>query len=146
MALAPTSSRSSGSGVAVQTYVAYTGAVTISGANSAAANTIVTAAAFTADGTTLYAVEFYAPTISPFNTSAAVLLELWEASTSLGVIGYYGSMSKDAAYIRVYVTPAAGSRTYSVRGWQSGGNGSVTGGTGGGGLQVAGYIRVVSGA
>lgn len=142
MALSPTSSRASGTGTTVISYVTYAANVTISGTNSGTANTIVTAAAFTADGTTVYCVEFYAPTITPGDV---VLLELFEGSTSLGVIGYYAA-SRDAACTRVYVTPASGSRTYSVRGWRSAVNGTVNASTGGGGVQLAGYIRVTSGA
>jgi hypothetical protein len=121
-------------------YAEYTSNVTVSGASEGAATSVVAAGSFTADGSSAYIVEFYAPTISP-GASTGVVVILLEGSTVLGNIAF--TSSQGDCLVRRKVTPASGSRTYSVKAWKAGSNdGTIEAGSGGTGAYLPGYIRV----
>ena len=106
--------------------------------------TIVTAPAFTADGTSSYTVEFYCVY---YSVAAGVTLEidLWEGS-SLGMLAANNSAGNTpGGVLRRKLTPSAASHTYSIRGYVSAGAGiasAVAGAGGSGGTSLPGYIRV----
>jgi len=128
-------------------YAEYTGVVTISATTEATANTIVTAGAVSADGVAAVVIEFYSEEVL---MTAVSTLNLWlyEDGTSIGRIG--SCVNPAAAnfavpfLIRRRMIPAAGSRTYSIRGSRITANVNVGGGPGGTGNQFPGYIRVTS--
>lgn len=148
MALAPTSSRSSGSGVTVGSYVQFTGSVAVAATTAAAATTIVTAASVTVPAATLVTVEVYAPR---FQTASAetIFLMLWQDSTDLGMLGRFASGAGTLfgpVQVRRYLTPGAGAFTYSARAYSSSGTSSIQGGAGGTDTLLPGYIRVTTGS
>jgi len=128
-------------------YTEYTANVAISATTEATANTVVTAPAITFNGTTVALVKFYAPGVETGATAAShIVICLYLDGTS---IGFFGQVTTPAAAVTVApvnlerrVTPAAGSRTYSVRAYRITSNGQVYGGTGGAANYMPGFIRI----
>lgn len=131
-----------GGGVTVLSYVQFTGNVSQTASSAATATTVVTAASFNADGTTVYCVEFG---LREANASGALYIDLWEGSTDLGLVASFSSSNTGPVYVRRFVTPAAGARVYSIRMWGSSSGGTMFAGTGGASQSAPGYIRVTSG-
>lgn len=127
----------------VFSYVEFTSNVTISATSAATANTVVTAASVTLDGSTMICVEFYAPTLT---TTSTLLLSLWQDSTDLGLVALISGTTEAPALVRRFLTPSAGAYVYSIRGYRSSANGTVKGSTGGSDTFLAGYVRVTAGA
>lgn len=103
--------------------------VNITATTAATANTVVTAPAVVFDGNTAVWVEFGCSAIdTPNNTS--LLVVLYEGSAQVGTASW-GQLTPPTGVDRVPVflkrrlTPAAGSRTYSVRAWVVSGTGVV---------------------
>jgi len=91
-------------------------------------------------------VEFYSPHYQRPNQTG---VNLWDASTDLGrisdagtnVAGTWHSFPFTAAR---RLTPTAASHTYKMRIWTAGGGTAILrGGTGGAGVNMPGYIRVL---
>jgi hypothetical protein len=129
------------------TYVEFTADVTINTTVESSAVTIVTAAAFTPNGTDSFMIEFFCPQYQP-GTSASEYMAatLWDGSTDLGWIGVMlggtGALFS-AQVMRRKVTPTSAAHTYSIRGHNSAaGNGIVHAGAGTPGLLLPGYIRI----
>lgn len=125
--------------------------VTISATSEATANTVVTATAFTPDGSSDYWLDFYAPGVQLASTAgASVLLVLYDNGSVYGTANaMFAQWANPAA--APFITPAPGqmrivapsavSHTYSVRGYKSGtGNGSVRGTAAG--VSVPGFLRI----
>lgn len=122
-------------------YQEFTSSVAITGTSSATATTIVTAPAFTADGSTIVVIEFCATYISKGN--AEIQIGLFEDGTAIGRMAYTQGTFIPIGRPARRRTPASGSRTYSIRGWVDGGSGSVAGGAGGtGNTDQPGFIRI----
>lgn len=132
-------------------YVEFSTDVSISGTTEAAANTVVTAGAFTPTGMDDYWVEFFCPAIQTgASTGAQIRLALYDngnpisAGTSTVAI-YLCPAAATALLVNGYakrrlVTPSAVSHTYSIRGWRLVANGTVNGTTAG--ITTPGYICV----
>jgi len=129
-------------------YTEFTAPVSITNTTEGTANTIVTAAAFTADGVSAYFVEYFSADGIPSSGAAGrqltFVLYLDGAS-----IGQWGICITPAAANVSYpirlarrTIPAAGSRTYSCRAFVSAGTGTVDAQTGGSGSIMPGYIRI----
>lgn len=129
-------------------FQSFTSNVTISAGTEATANTVVTAPAFTADGTSSYWIEFWTPVLTlPANGACNVWLYL--DGSSVGWIyqqynGASGVATGEPVYAKTLVTPAAGSRTYSIRASQQFGNSTINAGTGGAGNFVPGYVNITT--
>lgn len=94
-------------------------------------------------------IEVSAPLVQcPAVAGTATLLNLWDGSTDLGVIGevYNGSGNISLGVTvngRRRLTPAAGSHNYRVQGWCNGGSGVVYTAPGGAGsTYLPAFIRV----
>lgn len=125
------------------TYVENTGNVTVSATSEATGNTLVTAGAFTANGTDAYWIEFGSSEVIAA-TGGVLIIDLWDGSSPIGapaVIGPAGTSGMPVT-IRRRLVPSAGSHTYSFRAFQSGGNGVVAGGPGGSGQNTPMYISI----
>lgn len=128
-------------------YAELTGSVSITATTEATAQVVVTAPAFIADGSSQYLVEFFVPHIQP---AGAVNATHSVAFFVDGVTdGRVGIMQTPAAAgfavpmrLARRLTPAAGSRTISVRAWVSTGTGQLWAGLGGAGNYTPGFIRV----
>lgn len=115
----------------------------------ASAETVVTAAALSLDGSTRVRIEFYTPFARSANTTAATInFYLFDGSTSLGRIAVIGTPANNTTYAPVHVdrflTPSNASHTFSIRVTVSGGTGAVAGGAGGSGVDAPAYIRVTT--
>lgn len=134
-------------------YTQFTSVVSPTATSEATANTIVTAASVTLNGSETVLVEFYCPTygisvttieanislFQSFNAGAAASIgKVWRGRTSTAAV------AQDAIYIaRRLATPAAGAYVWSFRGWlSSAGTLDIVGGAGGAGNDMPGFIRV----
>jgi hypothetical protein len=128
-------------------YVEYTANVSPTATTEATANTVVTANAVSFDGSTTCLIEFYSPSArAALSTNASMFIWLYEDGTSIGRIARrYQPTTTDAdtaLYAARRMTPASGSRTYSIRASVSTGTGSLGAGVGGAGVDLPGYIRI----
>jgi hypothetical protein len=128
-------------------YTEFNADVSIIVTSAATAATVVTAAAVTFDGSTAVWVEFQATRVeAPTTAGVPIILDLWDGSTDLGIIGsVVGAASSAAPFNRSRrITPSAASHTFSVRGWVPSGTGAVVrAGAGGAGTNLPGHIRIV---
>lgn len=137
-----------GSGYTEVTYNAITSGVNITATTEATANTIVTASSFTADGTSAYLIEFFAPAVRPDTGAIGRILDLYlyEGSGSVGQLAQFRTPAAQSdnkpAFVACRLVPASGSRTYSVRGDVSAGTGVISAGAGGSGNLMPAYIRI----
>lgn len=133
----------SAGGVTELSYVEFTSTVNITSTTAAAANTIVTSASVSVDGSTKICVEFYAPLVGVVS-AATVIITLWQDSTDSGQIGYQSGVVQWPVMLRRFLTPSSGSHTYTIKGWRLTSNGTVEGNTGGS-TRMPGYVRVTKG-
>jgi hypothetical protein len=141
-----------GGGVTEVSYTEWTSDVAITATTAATANTVVTAPAHSFDGSTLVIIEFYCPKLySPGGaTGRATFIELYQDGSDIGQLGanYSGADSLNIVpvMVRRRMTPASGSRTYSIRCFVTAGTGHAEAGAGGAGNIMPGYIRILTGA
>ena len=134
-------------GFTVVAYTQYTADVNITATLEASADTIVTAGAFAADGTSAYLVCYFAPYMITSNVVARnVTAVLYEDGSSIGKMGQIQTPAGAVELAPVFLTrrliPAGGSRTYSIRGIVNGGTGVAGGGAGGVGNFEPGFVMV----
>lgn len=126
----------------------FTGNVACTATAEASADVIVTAPAFTADGAQIVEVEFYAPMCANNTSAEGGRVFLFLDGNSIGILWrseVAGTNPLGGISAKRRLTPASGSRTYSIRGCtKSGGVGTftVSGGNGGSGALMPGYIRI----
>lgn len=108
----------------VPTELAYkeiTSNVNVTATSEATADTIVTADAFTPDGSTVVMLEFWSYLVTPENADGVhMIFYLYDGSTSLGNVGQitHGGTAQQRpgpVYIRRRLTPTAAAHTYSIR-------------------------------
>jgi len=122
-------------------YVENTGHTSITATSDAAADTIVTAAAITFDGSTVCLVEFYAP-YATAGTSYLIYC-LYDGATNLGRLGFVKTANLwHPIYVAHRLTPSSASHTFSIRAFVDGGTGASNGGGGGAGNSLPSFIRV----
>lgn len=123
--------------------------VTLVATTEGGATTIVTAPAFTADGTSAYMIDFFSPNVKHIGGNRGTFV-LYEDGSSIGLLGgdmgLLGAVTDDfraPARLSLRRIPASGSRTYSVRGFSTNANQSIVqAGAGGSGARVPGFIRI----
>lgn len=126
-------------------YAQFAAIVPISATTDATADLVVTAPAFTADGTMVVLIQCFAPEYQTgANVGAQIVVNLYEDGADIGrlFVSAQGSGLSDTVNGWLRRTPAAGSRVYSMRAWRITANGSIEAGAGGAGTRVPGYIRV----
>lgn len=136
-----------GNAGSVLAYGQVTSPVTVTATGAATANTVATAGAITADGTSSILVQAYAPGVSPANSiGAQIHMIVVEGTTVIADIAEVINTSSNQLRVPLFaalkLTPAAGSRTYSLRAYVSTGSGNVSAGTGTGGAGAPAFIRV----
>lgn len=130
-------------------YAQITTGVNVTATVEASADTIVTGAAVSYDGSTVIIVEFFTPQARPRNATAAgnLLVWLFDGSTSLGRIGFLQNVSTGTDIHPMFctrrLTPSAGSHTYSIRATVDAITGNVGAGAGGAGNVMPAYIRQI---
>lgn len=136
-------------------YKQITAPVTVASVTEATPTAVVAALpAITFDGVTVVVVQFYAPYIQAGTGGAYganLFINLYDAGTSIGRLAVCndtdsttGTVNLVPCFSAVRLTPSAGAHTYSVGGWQSGGNGTVQAGAGGASAYMPAYLRVIS--
>jgi hypothetical protein len=133
-----------GGGPTQLAYVEFTSPVTLAGTNEAGATSVVSAGAVSFDGSTRVCIEFFAPyLLAPSGVSA--FLVLYDGSSSIGQMVQLGNgVLVVSPHAQRYLTPSNALHTYSVRGYDSSGTGSVGAGAGGSGNLMPGFIRIVT--
>lgn len=129
-------------------YAEITTTVSVTGTSQGSPTDVVAAAAFTADGTSSYKVEFYSP-FYRVGASALLFVDLWLDGSVLCHLFLAGSGSivdhyAAGAVVARKVTPAAGARTYSVKAYRATANGEVGAGNGAAGDYAPAYIRITA--
>jgi hypothetical protein len=128
-------------------YGQFTGDVPITAITEATATTIVTASAFTADGTSAYLIDFYCPQVTTPAAGATLAGILYDGAASVGWLFamVFGTISQQMPIKATRrLVPAAGAHTYSIRAFRSGAsNAAFTAGAGGAAANVPGFIRIV---
>lgn len=117
---------------------------TVTATSAATATAAITGNAVIYDGSTRVRIEVYVAT-AEISTNQALLLELYDGSTDLGVICQMvpvaASGSSDMTLVGVaYVTPTAGSHTYSVRAWKTSGTATLYAGA----SYLPAFLRITS--
>jgi len=127
-------------------YVQGTSNTNITATTAGTANTIVTATAFTSDGATPVDITYFAAAIdTPNVVNGTVSLILYEDGTNRGRIGDSPGIQNTRFGFGTYVTrltPASGSRTYSMRGYVNGGTGVIQAGAGTTTTYTPTYIKI----
>jgi hypothetical protein len=102
---------------------------------AAASNVFTNNITFTADGTSVYWVEFYAPRFLPASTSTVVSINLVNSSgTGIANIGTYTGGNQVCVYVKAPYIPAAGSTTINLRGVYTAATATLSAGSGGTGI------------
>lgn len=128
-------------------YTEFSTNVAISATTDATANTVVTAPAVTCDGSSVVVVDFFAPLVGiPAAIGANLVVNLYQDGVDIGRLGIFANPAANtwntAGRLQRRLTPASGSRTYSIRAWVSTGTGGIQGGAGGVATTLPGFIRV----
>lgn len=132
-----------GSGVGAEVaYAEVTAGVTLP--DSAAVTDLVTAGAFTADGTSAYLIEFYCPLVANFGGETRIVLR--EGATELGLLEQrINASQQSSAYVARRLTPTAGSHTYKIAAYRYAGTGQPIFAAGAGGADATAlpmFIRI----
>jgi len=131
-------------------YAELTSNFTVTATSAATATACITGNPVSYDGATEVSIEVFLPT-AEISTTAAVVFDLYDGPTDLGIIAQTypqasSGSSGDTLIGRRWLTPSAGSHTYSIRAWKSGGTATVYAGAGGAGAYLPAYMRITSGA
>lgn len=139
-----------GVGVTVDSYVTVTSPVACTATTAASANTVVTAAAVTAPGGVVYCVEFYTGAVQ-LSGGAYAIIVLYDGATEAGrlsqTVNGGTNQSLFPLLVRRYITPSAGSHTYSIRCWvfPAGSTATIQAGDGTADNMPPLYVRVTHG-
>lgn len=115
---------------------------------SVSPTTVVTAPAFTPNGTDAYWFEFFSPQVQA-GASDTIELDLYDGATRLGTMAITAnpaSQSSAPLTAKTKLTPTNASHTYSVRAWRVSTSGVIVAGAGGAGNPVPGYISITKAA
>lgn len=126
-------------------YAERTSNLTVSATTSAAAQDVVSAGAVTFDGSR-YCIEFYAYAVGTGASAGnATILTLWDSSSEgPRMFAIQGTSILTGCFARRFLTPSAGSHTYTVKAWRNVANGTVYAGDGVGAEpeMMPAYIRI----
>jgi hypothetical protein len=130
-------------------YAEITATVNVVSTTEATGTLIVTAPAFTADGSSPVVVEFFSPALtSPAVAGGYLIVSLFEGATQIGRMGAVvpptAANLAVPAFTRRRFTPSAGSHTYSITAVVSGTTGTPSVGAGVSGTvgYMPAYIRI----
>lgn len=125
-------------------YVQFVANVATTTATEAAPLTIVSTGSITYDGSAVL-VEFFAPDWA-MGGAANSAINLWQDGADLGRIASRTVVPSTASFpvcAARRLTPTAGAHTFDLRLWTAGGaNSVVSGGAGGAGVMLPGFVRV----
>ena len=144
----PTTTLTQGVGEQELAYVEFTSTVNCTATSAAAADTIVTAPPLTFAGNELLLIAFSCPTWSDTLITSVCNLNIWESSTDRGMIWRSRAAQANQANPGIYavrrLTPTAGTYSFTMRGWvTSASTFALVVGSGGAGIDLPGFIRIV---
>lgn len=130
-------------------YAQITSDVACTATSEAGANTIITGAAKTYDGSTVITLEFFWPAWTTSTSNTVAFLTIFEDGSVIGRIwdsfGFTASGDMGGTIIVRRLTPSAGTHTYSVRGHsQSAQTFTIKAGAGGAATLFPAYLRTVA--
>jgi len=115
----------------------------VSATAQASGTTIIASNAVVLDGSAIW-VEVSIPYMER-STTGSLNTSLWDGSTDVGITEMWSQSTttgRKSLYVKRKLTPSAGSHTFSLRGWiTGGGTGSANGGSGPGSYMPI-FIRV----
>ena len=122
----------------------------ITASTEGTAITIVSGAALNFDGNTTIVVEFWASVYAANSVGTNLTMYLFQDGSSIGIIGEFRNNVatngvNTPVFCTAYLTPTAGSHTYSIRGASSvagGNNLTVYAGAGGSGNRRPAFMRI----
>lgn len=124
-------------------YAQIVSSVNITATTEGTANTVLTLPATTFDGATKVKLEFFDPRWQTPGSAAEMVAVLYDGAASVGLLGYGVNAGAGAAGKFEYIfTPAAATKTYSIRGYVSAGTGIAIAGAGGSGLNMPAWARI----
>lgn len=128
-------------------YVTVTSNTNATATTEATANTVVTSSAITYDGATVILIEAYSPNLNTNNVANQdIRVWLYDGSSSIGLLGLLSTTAANIAQTPFYaarqLTPSNASHTYSIRISSTAGAGIFSGGAGGAGNYMPGFIRI----
>lgn len=134
-------------GTEVVAYIEFTATATTVATTEGTAEEIVSLGSLAFDGSTVYELEFFAPTWAINATTTDMFILLHDGSAAIGWIWVGRTPAVNVAQGTVFAkrkfTPAAGTRTYSIRHYMSAtSTGSVFAGVGGAGAYMPGYVQL----
>jgi hypothetical protein len=129
-------------------YAQITSDVACTATTEAGANTIITGAAKTYDGSTIITLEFFWPAWTTSTTNTVAFLTIFQDGSVFGRIwdsfGFTSAADMGGTVIARRFTPSAGSHTYSIRGHsQAAQTFTVKAGAGGAATLFPAYLRTV---
>lgn len=121
-------------------YVERTTNLAVAATSEATPDDVIVGNTITLDGSTRLRIEFWA-SAADSAAGQAVLCNLWDGTTDIGRIA---QVSGAAAAMKgeAYVTPSAGTHTFKVRAWKTGGGATVYGGTGAASTYRPSFLRI----
>jgi hypothetical protein len=124
-------------------YVEKTSDTSITATAEASADTIVTGNAVTYDGSTRIRLEFWAAQ-GVTSTNVALQVYLFDGSSSIGLIARQqdDAAQRSPIYSVRYFTPAAATKTYSIRATTGSGTATIGAGAGGAATSMPAFIRI----
>ena len=119
-------------------YVESSSVLTVTATTAATAQAHITGSAINYDGNTRIKVEYFAPFAG--NTQF-ISIDLWDGSTDLGVVSQSNGTNV-FAYGAIFLTPSAGSHTFSFRAWRGTGSADIDPGVGGAATRIPAWYRI----
>lgn len=129
-------------------YVEFTSNANTSAVTEGTATSLASLGAQAFDGVSTYQIEMWAPTWAIDTATRDLLVILHDGTSAIGQLFAGRNIGANLAngdfYVRRIFVPAAGSRTYSIRGYVVGGaaTASVIAGVGGSAAYLPGFIRL----
>jgi hypothetical protein len=122
-----------------------TAPVTVNATSEATATTIKSATAVTFDGSTTVKIECFVPYVLGSAGNQDVTFCLYDGASSIGLLGKdhaWATFANPIGYLTRKLTPAAATKTYSLRAFVDANTVAVQAGVGGSGAIVPGFIRI----
>lgn len=124
-------------------YAELTSNKTITATTEAGANTVLAGASVTYDGSTPVIVEFYSELVRGDTSGTVLYIYLYEDSASIGRLAYIDAAAgRIPVHVARRLTPSSGAHTYTVKAAVASGSGVVSGGAGGSGNSMPGFLRI----
>lgn len=129
-------------------YAQITSSASITATSEATANTVITGAGVSYDGSTIVMLEFFTPYLNITAQSLAIVLydDTGGGAASIGLMGQYYDANAGQTVVPVHLmkrfTPSAATHTFSIRAYVNSGTGEVKADTGVNGHWLPAFMRI----